>query len=174
MEEFFTVDRARSLTPGAVLNLRTFRDINPAEFQAHVDALFPSGVSRHGDWYFLTQPKQPNAVNEVIELLAEYIRRAHYSSRPSRFQSWFGTATIADARAFRSEFGCGNGTIWRVKAGGCFRANMRLLTFGGSNLTRSWLVHQYWQGLAGNGAPFWECVLTPPIEVVDLVDMSGA
>jgi hypothetical protein len=105
-------------------------------------------------------------------MLAEYVRRAHYPRRPSRFQSWFGAESIADATSFRSEFAGGAGSIWRVRPRDMFRADMRLLTLVDSNLVRSWRVHQYWETLASE-RPFWEVLLVPPIQIVELVE-SGS
>lgn len=173
MSDFYTVDRLGTLTSGVTLDLRLHRDVDPAFLQTHVDFMFPGGVSRHGDSYFVSQPAQPNPVNEIIELLAEYIRRAHYPETPSRFQTWFAADSVGAAQAFRSEFCEGRGPIWRVRARDSFRADMRLLVLQDSNLVKSWRIHQYWQGLSSNGSPFWEVLLVPPVQVVQLVE-SGA
>lgn len=170
MPDFYTLDRLGALALGSTLTLTTFNDIQPPFLQEHVDTMFPNGVSRHGDSYFLSQPQQSNPVNEVVELLAEYIRRAHYPLRPSRFQSWFGTESVQGARDFRTEFAGGSGAIWRVRSQESFRADMRLLTLQNSNLVRSWRVHQYWEGQTNSVSPFWEMLLVPPIEVLELVE----
>jgi len=57
MNDFYTVDRLGTLTAaGAKLELRTFNNVMPPLSPRHVNAIFPDGVSRHGDRNFLTQP----------------------------------------------------------------------------------------------------------------------
>lgn len=48
-----TVDRKRGLVEDQVIGLVRYSDLDPPELQAHMDELFPDGVSFHGDFYFL-------------------------------------------------------------------------------------------------------------------------
>src|SRR5688572_19219852 len=170
---FFHVDRNNTLVAGVELNLVKHNNIrepgaaNPLELQAHVDAMFPDGVSKHGDQYFLGAGSLAAVATPAIELLFEYVRCAHYNDRPSRMTSWFAVESVQRARAFRTQYG-GQGSIWRVEAPAHFRADMNLLTLRGSVLQSSRDAHKYWQGTAGP-LPQWEYLLTPPITVVELV-----
>lgn len=161
---FFSVDRSGTLVADATLGLTTFHDVVPDAFQKHVDMMFPDGVTRHGDQYFVTATAAV-AVNSAIELLFEYVRRSRYPKRLSRFQSVFAWETLEDAERFRSEAGSAADSIWEVEGADHFRTDMRLLTMGGSNLQLSWNANQYWAG-APSSDPTWEVLLSPPVRVV--------
>src|SRR5688572_10873944 len=100
-----------------------FDDVSPPELQEHVSALFPLGVSRHGEEYFLRSSSRADVASPAIELLLEYVRRANFPSRPSRFASWFGVSSVDEALAFRRRFCGGQGRLWLVSAEDSFRAN---------------------------------------------------
>lgn len=82
MNTFFTVDRVGTLTKGLEIDLVKYKDIRPAELQNHVDSMFPKGVSRHGDYYFLGNESFAKVTNPSIEILFEYVRRARYGYAP--------------------------------------------------------------------------------------------
>ena len=169
MKQFYTVDRLSKLQGGQVLQLLKSKDLHPKELQTHVDALFADGVSPHGDKYFLRNSSLASVASPAIEFLFEYVRRAHSPRRPSRFQSWFATESIEDAKSFRTKFG-GSGPIWQVTAAIHFRANMNLLTSNHTSLVYSWFAHTYWRGEAGPVDPFWEVLLVPPVRVLERVE----
>ena len=169
MIELFTVDRAGTLREGDVLNLTKYADIAPPELQVHADAMFPLGVSRHGNQYFLGSGSKGSVASPAIELLFEYVRRASFPDRPSRFTSWFATESITDAATFRARYCAGTGVIRRVQAPTTHRANMHLLTSNQTVLVYSWFAHLYWSGEAGPVQPFWEHLLVPPVEILDVV-----
>ncbi len=156
------------------MDLGRFDDLKPPELQGHVDAMFPKGVSRHGDHYFLQNSSRAAVASPAIELLFEYVRRANFPERPSRFQSWFGVQSLDEARAFRVRFCSGQGPIWRVTANQFFRANMNLLTSQQTTLVYSWFAHTYWRGDVGPVPAFWELLLVPPIKVLELIQEAPA
>lgn len=166
MREFYTIDRLGTLKEGEVFNLTRFSDLNPKELQTHVDLMFPDGVSRHGDEYFLKNSSRANVASPAIELLFEYVRRAYFKDCPSRFQSWFGVESVKDAVAFRNEFGGGVGSVWVISAKRFFRGNMRLLTSNQTTLVYSYFANIYWRGETGPISGFWEVLLQPPIHVI--------
>lgn len=175
MSEYYTVDRANRLTSGLVFELEKHGDINPDFLQSHVDSMFPEGVSRHGDQYFLSNSAQANVASPAIELVFEYVRRAHFLTAPSRFQSWFGTDSVEAAVEFRNRFAPNSGArIWRIECNDVFRANMNLLTAADSALVQSWRAHQYWQGQAGLGDAFWEYLLRGTVRVLEPVPEADA
>lgn len=166
MAKFLTVDRRGELRDGVELCAQRHFDINPSELQRHVDAMFPGGVSRHGDWYFLHSGSLANVASPAIELLFEYVRRAHFLDRPSRFTSYFGVESLPEAQTFNQRFADGKAAIWEVEATSWFRGNMDLLTSTQSNLVYSYFAHLYWQGAPGPIQPFWENLLIPPVRVL--------
>lgn len=170
MPEFFTVDRVGRLQAGQVLTLEVFNDLQPPELQSHVNEMFGNGVSRHGNQYFLSNSSVANVTSPSIEVLFEYVRRAHFANRPSRFQSWFGLETVAAARNFHSRFGSGSARIWRLECDDYFRGNMNLLTSKQTTLVCSWFAHCYWRSEQGPVSAFWEYLLVPPVRVLQLAD----
>ena len=166
MPEFFTIDGLGRLNDGLQLDLECFRDLDPPELQQHVDRLFPNGVSRHGDEFFLKNTSFTSVASPAIELLFEYVRRAHFLDRPSRFQSWFGTPDIQTALEFRTQYREGSEALWVVSAEQSFRANMKLLTLNETTLLCSYYSHLYWSGEQGPIHPLWENLLVPPVRVV--------
>ena len=169
MRQFYIVDRIGTLRQGQVLNLERFNDLKPPQLQSHVDEMFPNGVSRHGERYFLKNSTYASVASPAIELLFEYVRRAHFPERPSRFQSWFAVDSITDAKGFRNRFGQGQGAIWRVASETVWQADMNLLTAHQTTLVCSWFAHTYWRGEAGPGQTFWEFLLTPPVHVLECI-----
>src|SRR5262249_27066352 len=57
--------------------------------------------------------------NMVVELVFEYVRRAVFPSRCSRFQSFFAWESLEMARAFRKE----GQALYRVESSSIFRAD---------------------------------------------------
>jgi hypothetical protein len=165
MAKFYTVDRHGSLRKGLIVQLQRYTDVNPPELQAHVDHLFPDGVSSHGEYYFLKNSSHPKLASPNIEVLFEYVRRAFYPHRPSRFQSFFAFQHMSEAEAFRNAYGDPANRIWLAEAPVAFVADMRLLTTGTSILVYSYFAHKYWEGEASPD-PIWECLLLPPVRVV--------
>ena len=165
MALFFTLDRLQSLKKGQVITLKKFDNISPPELQNHVDAMFPDGVSTHGDRYFLKNDSGPDTLNSQIELFFEYVRRAYFPEKPSRFQSVFGFEKLKQVVSFRERFGNGQGVIWKIKADRYFKADMSLLYHPETILVYSYFAHKYWAGEPGPD-PLWEVLLIPPVQVV--------
>lgn len=166
---FLTVDRRRTMNQGQVISLVKHADISPPELQLHVNCLFPEGLSRHGERYFISSQTQAQETNPSIELLLEYVRRARFPNRPSRFQSLFGIMTMEDALWFASAYGCDDSLIWEVECETFFRADMSLLTQNCTNLVYSYYAELYWSGRTVTANPRWESLLVPPIAVTRLI-----
>jgi hypothetical protein len=175
MPKLYTVDRRGTLREGMVLDLVRFTDISPRELQLHLDNMFPQGVSCHGNNYFLSNGSHGVVVSPMIELLFEYVRRACYPDRPSRFTSWFGVESVDDAKRFRERYGGGMGAIFEVQADGIFRANMGLLRIDRTVLTCSFYAHCYWQSQPGPKGveQFWEVLMVPPIRVIGRIEEAA-
>lgn len=166
MALFYTVDRHGTLTADLEIQVKRYSDLSPPALQRHVDFMFPDGVSHHGNSYFLDSGRNAAVTNPGIELLIEYVRRAHFSEKPSRFCSAFGVETLADAHVFNKQFSQAKSAIWQVEADNYFRCNMSLLTRNQSVLVDSYFAHLYWQGEEGPASPFWEFLLIPPVRVL--------
>lgn len=171
IKRYFTVDRRKILKEGQTIRLVRYRDIKPSILQRHIDYLFPSGVTNHGERYMvcyhnLEELKKDNRDNALIEIIFEYVRRSHFSQRPSRFQSVFGFDNINQSKVFRHKYGSRDSLIWEVQSHSSFKADMNLLTLRDSLLTVSYHAHQYWEGIAGGNTPNWEYLLVPPVRVI--------
>lgn len=165
MAQFYSLDRLGTLNQDLEIRLTRYNDINPAELQQHVDLLFPDGLSRHGEQYFLKNDSSPRFSAPSIEMLFEYVRRACFPDRPSRFQSMFAFESLNEAIEFKARYGNGQGTIWQIESIEYFKADMGLLILGNTILVHSYLAHKYWKGEAGE-RPIWEVLLVPPIRVI--------
>lgn len=163
----YAVDRLGKLAEGQVCELVKHADVHPPEIAAHVEGLFPDGVSAHGERYLLRKEAQTLIASPMLELVFEQVRRSAYAERPSRFQCMFAVEALDDARQFQTSHG--GVAIYKVTAEVVFRGNMNLLHAGNSILVTSWLAHQYWEGLAGPGHPFWEWLLKCPVSVGERV-----
>lgn len=171
MSVYHHIDRLGTLRPDSTISLTRYNDINPEDLQQHVDLLFPEGVSNHGEHYFLKADTRARAVDPVIELLFEYVRRSFYTDKPSRFQSFFAFGSREDARIFMERYCNSRCTIWRVECdeSRAFKADMNILTLIDSLLVTSYRAHCYWQGLPdpGGDSPLWEFLLSPPVKVLE-------
>lgn len=165
MPLFYSLDRLGTLNENIEVGLINYKDINPVELQQHVELLFPDGLSRHGERYFLRNDSSPRLSTPSIEILFEYVRRAYYPDRPSRFQSMFAFEDLNQAIEFKARYGNGQGTIWQIESKKYLKADMGLLLFGNTILVSSYLAHKYWKGEAGQN-PIWEVLLMPPIRVI--------
>jgi len=168
---FYTVDRRGSLQQGQTIELTRFDDIEPPALQEHLNMLFPDGVTTHGDNSFVKNDTHFQVSSYTIELVWENVRRAHFPTNPSRFQSVFAVETLDAAQAFRSVFGHPTHKIWIVESQSSFRANMELLRTLNTALMTSYLAHLYWSQQSPVGHPeYWEILLTPPVHVLRLAD----
>lgn len=174
MTDFYHVDRYGYLKEEQILTLSKWTNVSPIVLQKHVDLLFPDGVSPHGERYLLcNEHAAPSVADANLELIYEYIRRANFPDRPSRFQSIFAFENLDSAKRFRDQFSSvlphPANSIWLLEANRGFRANMRLLTRECSVLGQSCTAHFYWQGVAAADNPFWEILLVPPIRVLQRI-----
>lgn len=170
MKKFYHIDRLGKLKEDQNISLIKYNDINPRELQLHTDEMFPDGVSQHGEHYFLKNGSQAKLASPNIEILFEYVRRAHYQNKPSRFQSVFAFESIEQALTFKQKFGTPDSLIWEVESKESFKADMNLLTIGNNSiLVYSYFAHLYWQGQTREN-PFWEHLLVPPVRIIKKID----
>jgi hypothetical protein len=174
MSRFYHLDRRGRLTDGVVAELVCHQDVQPPALQDHLNALLPEGVTEHGHQYLVGAQVIGPTQEPAIELMFEYVRRAAFPDRPSRFQSVFGFVNLDDARRFRSDMKAYSAHIWEIEADNAFRADMNYLKLvGASALIVSYFAHRYWSGesSAPESAPEprWEYLLTPPVKGISVV-----
>ena len=173
MALFYHLDRMNSLKENHILSLTQYTDIQPVELQIHVNEMFPEGVSTHGEKYFLKDISTPMMASPNIEIFFEYVRRAFYPNRPSRFQSYFAFEQADDAMVFLNRFPNNPGvtsSLWEIEAESFFKADMNLLTQQNSILVFSYLANKYWRGETINNSPNWEVLLSPPIRIIRRIE----
>jgi transcriptional regulator with XRE-family HTH domain len=172
---FFHVDRKQRLHAGDTLGLtdpQTLEPIPQPGLQEHLLALFPEGLTWHGLGYLFWQntpvfptPEMPATFDDMrshgIDLVAEFIRRAAYPTRPSRYQTVFAWETEEMARRFAEP----DALIWEVDGECIFKADMNWLGMR-TALETSHTLHRYWSGEPKSDKPTWECFLRPPVTVI--------
>lgn len=150
-----------------MLQLEQRPGLHPPEIKALVEDLFPAGMTSHG-WQYLWSNAW-NAGHTMTEALVEYVRRAEFPHRPSRFQSIFVFESLADARTFRLRYPGANGVqgnIFVVGADESFRCNMPLMDFGASVSVGLAMTRDYWRGERGYAEELWEHLLTRPVTLL--------
>ncbi|EOW9210583.1 TPA: DUF2441 domain-containing protein [Vibrio cholerae] len=171
MKKFYTVDRLGTLSSGTVIDITKYDDVNPKVLQSHVDELFPNGVSAHGENYLLKKGSHGQISSSAIELLFEYVRRAHLPEIKSRFECSFACESIDEAMAFRNRFGQPSDRIFEVLSDKpYFKGNMVLLDNNQTSLVCSYFADEYWKGNQGPiPESFWEILLELPVTIGDQV-----
>lgn len=175
---YFHTDRRTSLHAGQVINLTNERTAigayatDRAEFFA---TCFPAGVTEHGANYLLNTARAQPAQDTLglLEVLAEWIRRASYPHLPSRLQSFFAWRSLADARQFAQRFALQapagspiSSTIWEVEAESAgFESDMNRLTLGECWLDALIFIDAYWRR-SYTAAPNVEVLLQPPVRII--------
>lgn len=166
MPIFFHVDRLCKIDPTREIGLAKFTNITPPILQDHVDKMFPDGVSLHGDRYFLQNSANPLLTNPNIEIFFEFVRRADFPNKPSRFQSLFASETYEEAKFFKENYGNNESKIWKIKAKQFHKGDMSLLTNDCAILVYSYYAQLYWSGEQGPFTPVWEILVKPPVEIL--------
>jgi hypothetical protein len=171
MPEFFHVSNTPGsgvLLPGELDLLTEYPWVVPPALDAAHD-WFPNGLTQHGRQYFLDFQSDPNS--RMLEIVWELMRRAEFAHAPSRMTSVFGFATVEDARAFRAEYRAGPMTgIFRVEGKQLHRGNMRLIGWGATGAGAIANARSYWRGERGDASELWECLLAPPVRVIEQVE----
>ena len=171
MTTYFHVDRRARFVAGQAIDLSKLDLAATPDLEEHCNYLFPNGVSAHGQQYLNLDVKSGNG-EAATELIWEYVRRAHFPTRPSRFTATCAWRDLDEAIAWRARTGAPNAKIWCLDAAEGVVANMSLLNVGTSTLRASELAHAYWAGgqgpaVAGLLLPCWEVLLSGPIKVLE-------
>ena len=164
----FTVDRAGSFKEGHVCELSQISNIAPEYLRCFASDLCPNGLSQHGNYYLVSSNlDEASSLNSHTEMLFEWVRRARYPDRPSRFQSMFAVGDIDSAIRFMSIYGSRNQAVYELSSLGAFRADMRLITYPRQTaILSSYFAELYWQGLPWHeGEPTWEWIVPCPVTI---------
>ena len=168
--ELFTVDRGNTLSPGMKCDLVVYDDINPEALREIVREMFPQGVSRHGELYFLRDSATTNVIDANTEMVFELVRRNRYQNRPSRFESLYACDSKEQARCFMRKVGAESAQVLRLESDHAFRADMNLLDSRMSALVKIYFANLYWQGRPHpETPPFWEWLVPCPVIICDRV-----
>lgn len=169
MAVFFHVDRRLEIQPGTTLGLPISPATHPADADPHLQEIYTylPGLSRFGyAFVFGTDPENLECKREQI---LETIRAKFFPQRPSRLASFFGVDNLEDARHFKQVWpvpGMGPARIWRVECMAHFRGDMRLFE---DILANHEAGFRYWKQ-ESTRFPFWEYLLTPPVQVLERVE----
>jgi hypothetical protein len=144
-----------------------------SELRAHIQSLFPDGLSLHG-WHYLIETHEfkmggvenaPYVSHEMVcELVFEYVRRAEFPTLQSRLQSYFGWESLEAA----TEFNKTGKPIYRLESDITFRGDQNWLTVGAQSVRGSISAFKYWGGFSTD-KPKWEVLLAPPVRVMERV-----
>lgn len=181
MARFFHVARVHEqLHAGQVLGLRSvpFQTATADELP-HLRSFLGEGISEHGFRYLVARRSEPpkTDTNGMLEMLAEYLRRAEYSDRLSRFRAFFAVRQREDADRFAKEYPPERtareapppAEVWEVEGEMAFETDMRRLELGATWLTALSNLHAYWQGIPTN-EPLFEVLLRMPVTVIARVN----
>jgi len=144
------------------------------EFIKYKTELFPSGISRHGQFYldkvFLsTGPNLSHTPNELIlETTFDLVRQLKFPDIPSRFTSVFGCLTLEDALIIKSQTFQNQGVIYRVACENYFIADMNLLRQVATVIGLQLVAEKYWSGQSSNN-PFLEVLMACPVIILEAV-----
>lgn len=166
MTTYYTVDSGNYYFPRMVIRPIT-PSIHPIELQDMVSRLFPQGVSKHGDGYFLSANAIANQINYSIDWGLEFYRRAMSPNAPSRYKCIFACEALRDAMAFREQYRLPNSPIYEVEADDnlIHRGDMALLNNANSCLVYTYQIEHYWAGTTFSLQPFWEVLIPLPATI---------
>jgi hypothetical protein len=113
--------------------------------------------------------------SEMLDLLLERTREAHFTDKPSRYQSVFAVETLDEALAFRASHGNPAHPVYELEPlGKAHRGDMSVYTYATPSsvaMLDHWM-HLYWRGetlTVPNYKTQWEHVLELPVAVVKKV-----
>lgn len=177
-KRLFSVDRRGLYGTGPLVLTKStypiFRSIEPTQLykseavDAHIEELFPDGLSIHG-WLYVAHSMQAGEgvnISATLELVFEFVRRSSFPHMPSRLQCFFAFDDLDRVISFASQTHAVSRVVELAPADR-FRLDMNWLKLAPQAAGLSFFAHQYWSG-AASPAPDWEYLLVPPVEVIEL------
>lgn len=181
MSVYYTVDSSGELFPPCIVPLGNYfpKQIERATF---LKDIYPSGLSMHGYNYFYNPGPIMSACDDesaalLIGLIFELVRRSHFPTKPSRYQSLFACQKVDEAKQFRNLLAderCDDeirvAAIYEVLTDDVVHCgDMRLLNDDCPVLELYRRAHLYWSGktvkLKEGQEPFWEVLIPLPVLV---------
>ena len=110
--------------------------------------------------------------DRLLEMIVELVRRLEFPDKPSRYTSVFAYATVDAAIDFRDNRAPADTPVWRVRADGpTHLADARHVNLEPMPLAIIDRALRYWRGEFEPNPDPWqrECLLTPPVEVIEQV-----
>jgi hypothetical protein len=160
---FYHMDIHEFLRPGKVVGLMPAPMEGRTQVEnAEVKRWFPMGVSRFG--FELLCRRAETEAFLAQETTLESIRRRYYPDRPSRYTSFFAFVSVVDFERYRYQSPHSEGRIWKVEAGGGFRADMNLFPKWCPNWEDC--AQEYWRQ-GQSRSPLFEYLLTPPVRALE-------
>lgn len=166
MTTYYTVDSGNYYSPRMVVR-PIIPSIQPVELQNMVTSLFPRGISKHGDGYFLSTNAIAGEISYSIDWGLEFYRRAMRPAAPSRYECIFACESLEGAIAFRSQYRSPTCPIYEVEAdeGLIHRGDMSLLANTNPCLVYTYQIEHYWAGTTFSPQPFWEILIPIPATI---------
>jgi len=173
MQTFYSADRRGFYQAGGSLNLflqsprfplqQSSTGATVQQLQAHLQALFPGGLSLHG-WDYVTDPNL-NPRDVANDLLIEYVRQAAFPHRPSRLQAYFAFPTLTEVQVWTATRPEGEiKGIYELTSSQPCKVDQAWLRMGTQGAHASYHAHQYWAA-AASPSPNWEYILPCPVQV---------
>ena len=155
------------LLPGMFIQLHRFASEIEPEAAISLNALYPQGVSRFGAAILSGRTMNLSDLVREREQRLEEIRLSDYPNCPSRFTTVFACLSVEEAQEFRRRVGSQEAKIWKLEG---LHYSVKDMSFLQDRppMALEKDGHRYWQGHASN-APFWECLVTPPVKVIEIV-----
>ena len=148
----------------------------PMRFLGAADqALEVGNVAQARQFLNFLRAAMSHSRSEMLDLLLERTREAHFPDRPSRYRSVFAVETLEEALAFRASYGKPEHPVYELEPlGKTHRGDMSVYTHATpvSVATLDHLMHLYWRGetlIMPNYKTQWEHVLELPVAVVKKV-----
>jgi hypothetical protein len=180
----YHMDIAGTLRPGLVLDRRRLADGPLHPWQVELRGLVPGALSRHGEIRLLAPigGLEAEAMQwVVVELCFELVRRERFPMAPSRLSVVFAADSLEfllGARARPALEGFPGGVIYEIQGRNPFRADQAWTwswTHGRTGAVAQIIANaqRYWTGEPADvREPYWEYLLTPPVQVLRRVDME--
>ncbi|TCC99543.1 hypothetical protein [Pedobacter hiemivivus] len=141
------------------------------DLQAHLETIYPDGLSYHG-WKYLKERhtvgitgNYSHKVSYLTEMNLEYVRQAFYPKLHSRYQSIFAVESIEEAKIFRDKYGNPKAKIYAISTEDFVKVDMNYIFLGTQNVAGSFFGHAYWQGKSTNN-PYFEYIVKLPATII--------
>lgn len=192
MTKLYTLDRMGLLSANQLIDLNNdFKDLPLIEIQdliskddliSRVNALYPTGISKHGENYLLGRiivndnrgaPTHFVHTEPMAEIIFELVRKAEFPTLPSRMQCLYCWQNLEDLQRFCNDHSLNYDSslrIYEIDADDFFVGDMRLLYLGGQVLNALEFARMYWSGERSSN-PHLEVLVPLPVQLGSRVEI---